>query len=137
MNMTLTELQQLAQSVGFPNPALAAAVAMAESGGDPNAYGDAQYGGSIGLWQVNLPSHPNYSEQDLYDPTFNAKAALSISSNGTNWKPWTTYRTGAYLKYYKPGLLTGGSLLPIILLLATAGYMFRSEWLPMVKGLVP
>lgn len=100
--MNLTELELLAASVGFPNPALAAAVAMAESGGNPNAYGDAEYGGSIGLWQINLPAHPNYSESDLYNPTFNAKAAYAISSQGTNWQPWTTYRTGAYKKYYHP-----------------------------------
>jgi hypothetical protein len=100
--MNLQQLQQLAASVGFPDPALAAAVAMAESGGDPNAYGDAQYGGSIGLWQINVPAHPEYDEQSLYDPTYNAHAAYSISSGGTNWNPWTTYRNGAYLQWYTP-----------------------------------
>jgi hypothetical protein len=102
--MNLTQLQQLAMSVGFPDPALAAAVAMAESGGNPNAYGDAQYGGSYGLWQINLPAHPQYQSDPsvLYDPTTNAKAAYAISSAGTNWNPWTTFRTGAYLQYYKP-----------------------------------
>jgi hypothetical protein len=100
--LSLQDLQNLAASVGFPDPALAAAVAEAESGGDSNAYGDAQYGGSVGLWQVNLPSHPNFDPQSLYDPTYNAKAAYAISSGGTNWNPWTTYRTGAYLKWYNP-----------------------------------
>ena len=27
----------------------------------------------------------------------NAKAAISISGDGTNWGPWTTYTTGAYV----------------------------------------
>lgn len=99
-NLSLAQLQALAASVGFPDPALAAAVAEAESGGNPNAYGDAKYGGSIGLWQVNLPSHPQYTAAQLYDPTFNAQAALTISNNGTNWQPWTTYRTGAYKRWY-------------------------------------
>ena len=104
VNLSLAQLQSLAASVGFPDPALAAAVAMAESGGNPNAYGDAQYGGSLGLWQINLPSHPQFQSNPsaLYDPTTNAKAALATSSNGTTWAPWTTYRNGAYKRWYTP-----------------------------------
>ena len=100
--MNLAELRALAASVGFPDPDLAAAVAMAESSGNPNAYGDAQYGGSIGLWQINLPSHPGVTAAQLYDPTFNAQTAYQISNGGTNWKPWTTYNTGAYRQFYFP-----------------------------------
>lgn len=127
--MTLSQLQALAASVGFPNPALAAAVAEAESGGNPNAYGDAQYGGSIGLWQINLPTHPQYTADQLYDPTFNARAALATSSQGTNWNPWTTYRSGAYLKWYtppaKPGMPVAEKLLVAAALatVVTAGYI--------------
>jgi hypothetical protein len=97
-------MQALAASVGFPDPALAAAVAMAESGGNTNAYGDAQYGGSLGLWQINLPSHPAYQSNPsaLYDPTTNAKAAFATSSRGTNFQPWTTFRDGAYKRWYTP-----------------------------------
>lgn len=100
--MNLAQLRDLAVSVGFPDPDLAAAVAMAESGGNPNAYGDAQYGGSVGLWQINLPSHPGVTASQLYDPTFNAQAAYQISNGGTNWTPWTTYNTGAYKQFYFP-----------------------------------
>lgn len=134
--LSLAQLQALAASVGFPNPALAAAVAMAESGGNPDAYGDADYGGSIGLWQVNLPAHPDYSEQDLYDPTYNAKAALAISSNGKNWNPWTTYRTGAYKKWYAGPLSGKGGLLPMALLLGGGGYLTRNYWLPLLEDLM-
>jgi hypothetical protein len=100
--LSLAQIQELAASVGFPNANLAAAVAMAESGGNSNAYGDAQYGGSLGLWQINLPWHPQYQANPnaLYDPTFNAKAALAISNGGTNWNPWTMYRNGAYMRWY-------------------------------------
>lgn len=102
--MNLNELQALAASVGFPDANLAAAVAMAESGGDPQILGDVEYGGSIGLWQINLPSNPQYDASALKDPTYNANAALAISKNGTNWNPWTTYRTGAYKRWYSgPG----------------------------------
>jgi len=109
--MNISDLISLASSVGFPDPALAAAVAMAESGGNPNAVGDQQYGGSYGLWQVNAPAHPNYDTTSLLDPTYNAHAAFDISSGGTNWQPWTTYRTGAYEKYYDPSATAPSSAL--------------------------
>lgn len=108
--MNIAQLQALAASVGFPDPSLAAAVAMAESGGNPNAMGDAQFGGSVGLWQINLPSHPNYDPARLTDPVYNAQAAYAISSGGTNWQPWTTYRTGAYQQYYVPYARAGDAL---------------------------
>lgn len=90
MRLSLSQLRDLASSVGFPDDQLdtAAAIAMAESGGDPNAYNTE---GSYGLWQIHLVAHPSYDAQSLFDPTYNAKAALAISANGTNWKPWTTY----------------------------------------------
>jgi Lysozyme like domain len=93
--LTLAGLRQLASSVGFPDSSLdiAAAVAMAESAGKPDAVGDVTLGRSIGLWQVNLPAHPEYSEAELYDPTVNARAAYAISRGGTWWHPWSTYTT--------------------------------------------
>jgi hypothetical protein len=98
--LTLDQIRAVAAQVGFPDPALAAAVAMAESGGYTNAVGDVDLGKSIGLWQINLPSHPQYDPQALLDPTYNARAALAISSGGTDWSPWTTFRSGAYKTYY-------------------------------------
>ena len=83
MIYSLAQLQQLAASVGFPDPALAAAVAMAESGGNSQAHGDLQYGGdgSIGLWQIFTVAHPQYTSAQLYDPVFNAKAALRAAAD--------------------------------------------------------
>jgi hypothetical protein len=106
----LSELQALAASVGFPNPALAAAIAMAESGGNPNAIGDLTLGRSIGLWQINLAAHPQYDEAGLMDPATNAQAAFSISRGGTVWTPWTTYNTGAYEQFYSPSSSPSGGL---------------------------
>lgn len=119
--MNITQLQDLASSVGFPDPSLAAAVAMAESGGNPDVVGDLTLGRSVGLWQINLRAHPDYTEDDLKDPTTNAQAAFAISSGGTNWQPWTTYRTGAYLQYvqpYRPSVVRTIALAGSILLLA-------------------
>jgi hypothetical protein len=106
--MTLAQVRALAKSAGFPDPDLAAAVAMAESGCNPMAVGD--NGNSIGLWQINLPAHPEYGELALMDPQYNAKAAFAVSSHGTNWNPWTMYRNGGYKKYMpKPAVATPGA----------------------------
>ena len=122
--LTLSDLQQLAQDTGFPDPGLAAAIAKAESGGNPSAIGDA--GNSIGLWQIDTLYHSQYSKSDLTDPNFNAQAAFAISSGGTNWRPWSTAwedakRQIGYLgpsapfqQYYQSGLQilsTGQALL--------------------------
>lgn len=101
--MNLAELRSLASTLGFADPDVAAAVAMAESAGNPRALGDA--GTSYGLWQIHVPAHPEYASapEQLYDPPTNGAAALKISAGGTNWQPWTTFRTGAYLAFMPGG----------------------------------
>jgi LysM repeat protein len=69
---------------------MAASIAMAESGGQQYATGAA---GERGYWQIN----PDHGSLSTYDPLGNAKAAVIISDDGTNWTPWTTYTSGAYL----------------------------------------
>jgi hypothetical protein len=98
--LTLAELRQLARVVGFPNPELAAAVAMAESGGRPDVVVPEPHGSpSYGLWQIHLSDHPQYNGQNLLDPRINALAALSISSGGINWQPWSAFNNGSYRQY--------------------------------------
>lgn len=85
------------QAGGNPQQAsMAAAIAMAESGGNSAAY-DNDSNGSVdrGLWQINSV----HGSQSTFDVMGNARAAVAISNNGTNWSPWVTYQTGAYLKY--------------------------------------
>jgi TP901 family phage tail tape measure protein len=82
---------------GSPGAAnLAAAVAMAESGGKTNAV-NRNTDGSIdrGLWQINSV----HGALSTFSPFGNARAAVKISSKGTNWHPWVTYNTGAYRKF--------------------------------------
>ncbi len=75
---------------GNPSDAfMAAEIAMAESGGNPNAISPTD---DYGLWQINAS---NGSLATL-DPYANAKSAIALSGNGTNWGPWTTYTSGAY-----------------------------------------
>lgn len=90
--LSMGELRSLAAAAGFTGLDLniAVAVAMAESGGHPEALGDA--GASYGLWQVNIPSHPEYklNPEVLYTPAVNAEAAFKIKTAG-GWVMWSTY----------------------------------------------
>jgi len=76
--------------------AIAAAIAMAESGGNSGAT-DCDSNGTVdrGLWQINSV----HGSLSTYDVMGNARAAISISNGGTNWQPWTTYTSGAYRQY--------------------------------------
>jgi LysM repeat protein len=67
----------------------AASIAVAESSG--NQYATGSYG-ERGYWQIN-PVHGGLSTYDAYG---NARAAVIISGDGTNWSPWTTFVDGAY-----------------------------------------
>jgi LysM repeat protein len=87
-----TQLEELWQAAGGASAEAftAAEIAMAESGGNQYATGAV---GERGYWQIN----PNHGALSTYDPLGNAKAAVIISSDGTNWTPWTTYNSGAYI----------------------------------------
>ena len=75
---------------------IAAAIAMAESSGKSDASNFNTNGTEDrGLWQINSI----WGSLSTFDPMANAKAAVEISHNGTNWHPWTTYNTGAYKQY--------------------------------------
>lgn len=95
-----SELLYLASQAGFgQDSSTAAAIALAESGGQRTAVGDLDLGRSIGLWQINLRAHPEYSEVELYDAQTNANAAYQIYSDAGGFSPWTTFRTGKYLEF--------------------------------------
>ncbi len=116
--LSLSQLIDLARRNGFPNPELAAAVAMAESNGNTTVIHDTigrtdlppgiRHERSIGLWQINLLAHPGYASWDLTDPDTNAHAAFQVSWSGTHWSPWSTYTTKdpklSYKRYYNPAL---------------------------------
>jgi hypothetical protein len=129
--LSYSQLEQLWTANGGPASAapMAAAIAMAESGGCPTSVAGAgcggnpsqstdTNGGSYGLWQIN-GSHDGVDGaapakggplpgsswiNSMFNPAANAKEAISISQNGTNWSAWSTYKNGAYKQY-----LNGGS----------------------------
>lgn len=101
-NLSADQIAQYADQAGFSGPDLqvAVAVALAESSGNPNALGDPTLGVSVGLWQINLKAHPQYSQQALLDPQTNANAAYAIyQAAGNTFQPWSTYTGGQYSSY--------------------------------------
>jgi len=108
MKLEIPQLIALAAGAGFVGDDLTTAVsiALAESGGDPNAYNPEraantpQGAGSFGLWQIYLKAHPEYKGQNLFDPQLNAAAAFAVySSAGNSFRPWSTFGNGAYLAH--------------------------------------
>jgi hypothetical protein len=67
----------------------AASIAMAESGGRQYATGAA---GERGYWQIN----PVNGALSTYSAYGNARSAVIMSRDGTDWYPWTTWVDRAY-----------------------------------------
>ena len=85
-------LEQLWDSAGG-NPAdafMAAEIAMAESGGNQYALSPTD---DYGYWQINV-SNGALATFNAYG---NARSAIILSDDGTNWDAWTTYTEGLYV----------------------------------------
>lgn len=94
------QLTMYAQQAGFSGQALQdiVGIAMAESGGNTNAYnGNDPNGGSFGVLQINgvhgLPT------SCMYDPTCSFKFAYQLSGGGQNFSPWSTFTSGLYRNF--------------------------------------
>jgi LysM repeat protein len=89
--LSCSGLEQLWISAGGARSAafMAAEVAMAESGGKQYALSPTD---DYGYWQINA-SNGSLATFSAYG---NARAAIALSNNGTNWSAWTTYTSGAY-----------------------------------------
>jgi hypothetical protein len=109
----------------------AAAIAQAESGGRTGAINNTAYPNkpgyhlpapgnlpeySVGLWQINMLAHPQYTEASLLTANGNAKAAVQIAGLPARWTPWSTYTNGAYKQFLQapsgpfPGPEAGGDV---------------------------
>lgn len=82
-----------------------AAIALAESGGNPGARNDKDNGGkqsSFGLWQISTGTHAPPAA-NWNDPNENAKLAMGkLKSQGL--KAWGTYNSRAYERYLANGV---------------------------------
>lgn len=108
MKISPNEIAALAKNAGFTgeDQVVAVAVAIAESGGETDAYnpetaaGTPEGRGSYGLWQVYRVAHPKFDSWDLKDPVQNATAAFDVyKSAGKSFRPWSTYIYGLYSRY--------------------------------------
>jgi hypothetical protein len=106
------QLETLWTQAGGPKALapLMAAIALAESSGNPGALNTTDNGGtqtSVGLWQVSTGTHQYPSAWAT--PEGNAKEAVAkYKSQGLG--AWGTYTSGAYRQFYKGG--TPASSLP-------------------------
>ena len=102
MNLDFNALLTIAQDAGFSghDAVVAAAIALAESSGNPSCVGDLSItpGGSIGLWQINVRWHPEVDASRLTDPQYNCQCAFKIYQ-ARGFSPWSTYKSGAYIEY--------------------------------------
>lgn len=106
--LSAREIGFIASRAGFEGSdlATAVAVALAESGGDVQAYNPEPQKntpdglGSVGLWQIYLAAHPEFQGEDLNDPQTNGDAAFQVYLNaGRSFRPWSTFKNGAYLAH--------------------------------------
>lgn len=115
-----SEIAGFASSAGVKgnNVAIATAIAIAESQGNPNAHNAIPPDNSYGLWQINMlgamgPSRRRQfgisKNEDLYNPRTNAKAMYQLSNGGTNFNAWTTFTTKKYLLYMSRGNSAAGT----------------------------
>lgn len=110
MAYTFAELQQLAANAGFTGNAqnTAAAIALAESSGNPNAvvFNDGGKGfNSYGLMQINAVNDNAVpgGAAAATDPQTAMNDAFILSQGGTNFSPWSTYNSGAYQNFLPSG----------------------------------
>src|SRR5215472_7882534 len=121
---TYAELEGLWIKAGGSKGAapIAAAIALAESGGCSGDENPTDNGGtqtSWGLWQISDGTH-NQPVPNILDPAINARAAVE-KYNASGWSPWGTYDSGAY-KAYMSGNTTPDMNVP-----GTAGTMQQAK----------
>ena len=116
---TYSQLEELWIQAGGPRALapLMAAIALAESAGDPGAENKTDNNGtqtSWGLWQISDGTH-NQPAPDILTPLGNARAAVA-KYNTQGLGAWGTYTSGAYKTYYndktQPSSLPQGGTQP-------------------------
>ena len=101
MSYSYSQLEQLWTNAGG-SPSLApvmAAIALAESGGNPNAV-NYNTNGTVdrGLWQINSI----WGSLSTFDVTTNAESAVNVY-NQQGITAWSTYNNGAYQQFLQGG----------------------------------
>lgn len=109
------DIARHARRAGFPDDevAIAVAVALAESAGDPSSHNDVPPDDSYGLWQINMlgglgPERRRQfgirSDAELLSPAVNAHAAFLVWRDARrSWRPWSTWLHGTYRQFLDRG----------------------------------
>lgn len=122
------QIAYFARAAGFHGQGLATitAISLAESSGNVYAIGSGS-AHSIGLAQINASAHQSLLSKlgidikELFNPLVNLKVAYAVSNGGTDFTPWTTYKTGAY-KQYLPTASSAASKIDTLPNTAISGY---------------
>lgn len=100
MSLSYDQLVSLAAGAGFSASAAqtAAAIALAESGGNPDAtHGNSNGSTDYGLWQINSVHGNLLRGKNWQDPATNASMAYTVYRDAAfSFTPWSTYNSGAY-----------------------------------------
>jgi Lysozyme like domain len=82
---------------------IAAAIALAESGGDPNKPDNSNSNGSVdrGLWRINSV-HADLFGPQLSIPDDNARAAVTLFKRNGGFQDWVTYKNGDFIGHLPP-----------------------------------
>jgi hypothetical protein len=121
MILNSSQIARLAYNAGFRGEALniAVQIALAESGGNTNAYnpelaaGTPPGSGSRGLWQIYGVAHPEFNNDGAFDPVTNARAAFKVFREaGNRFTPWSTYNQGLATPQKNYAASIGGNLTP-------------------------
>jgi len=102
------QLEQLWINAGGPrsDAPTAAAIALAESSGNPGAVNATDNNGTQtrwGLWQISNGTHAQ-PVPGILTPTVNAQQAVAkYKAAGNSFTPWGTYDSGAYKADLSPG----------------------------------
>jgi len=91
-NLGCSGLEELWEDAGgaHADAFMAAEIAMAESGGRQYALSPTD---DYGYWQINASHGP---AEATFNALGNARAAIAISDDGSDWYAWTTYVEGLY-----------------------------------------
>ena len=93
------EIAAALAATGLPRGAqrIGAGVALAESGGRSAATAITPWEHSVGVYQINLLSHPTFSEECARSLQCASAIVAKLSRGGTDWSPWSAYTSGAYV----------------------------------------
>lgn len=139
--MDASGIAAVAKGAGLTDPgnlATAVAIALAESGGNPQSHNARPPDNSYGLWQINMLGSMGperrakfgiSSNDQLFDPATNARAMMMLSNNGTNFRPWTTFTSGAFLKHIQEARASVG-VAPSTATVSPAGFTADTAALP-------